>query len=144
MATNSAGSTGYTSRFDVANVRSAFFTYSDLAATSDTSSKTVCVLPPGALILSGTTYILEGFDDTNGDDLHVGTSADPDLYDTSVDMNSVAVTAWNSLAASERYSTSERTVTCNLETAASGDGTAGKVLVVVEYVVISENSGITQ
>ena len=144
MATNSAGSVGYKDYGDRVVMRGRYFTYSDLSTTSDTLSLTVCTIPAGAIITEGYSVVLEAFDDTNGDDLHVGTSADPDLFDTSVDMNAVAYTAWNSLAASERYSTSDRTLTVNLETAASGNGTTGKVFVFVKYKVIAEKSGITQ
>lgn len=144
MATNTRGSVGYKDYGDRVVIRGAYFTYADLADTSDTNSLTVCTIPAGAIVLDGYSEVLEGFNDSTGDDLHVGTSADPDLFDTSVDMNSIAHTQWNSIGATERYSTSDRTLTVNLESAATGDGTAGKVFVWVKYKVIREISGITQ
>lgn len=150
MPTNTAGSKGYNPQaISTKSIRGRYMTYSDLQDTTDTNYLTVAIIPPNSIIIDGYSMVIEGFNDTNGDDLHIGeligSTSDPDQYDTSFDMNTADVhTQWNSIADSERYSTSERTITANLETAASDDGTTGKVFVYVEYITILEKSGIVQ
>jgi hypothetical protein len=109
-------------------------TYSSLG-TSNTVE--IGRLPPRAIVLRGGTWIVTGFNDTNGDDLDVGVSgSDDDLFASAVDMNTGSVlTAFDDLADANRYSASARTVTCNLTTAASGDGSAGEAVVYLEYVI---------
>ena len=81
--------------------------------------------------------MVTGFDDTNGDDLDVGVDgSDDDLFGSALDLNTgTATVAFDDLADANRFSTSARTVTCNLTTAASGDGSAGEVVVYLEYVI---------
>lgn len=133
MATNTAGNSGQKYHTYQTHYLAKTVTYSDLG-TSNTV--TVGVLPPRAVVLRGSTWIVTGFDDTNGDDLDIGVSgSDDDLFASAVDMNTGSVlTAFDDLADANRYSASARTVTCNLTTAASGNGTAGEATVILEYV----------
>ncbi len=103
------------------------------------TSNTVTVgwLPPRAVIVRGSTWIVTGFDDTNGDDLDIGAAGDDDdLFASAVDMNTGSVlTAFDDLADANRFSTVARRVTCNFTTAATGNGTAGEAIVFLEYFV---------
>lgn len=133
MATNTAGDPGQKYHTNQTHFLVKRVTYETLG-TSNTV--TVGYLPPRALVLRGTTKIITGFDDTTGDDLDIGVSgSDDDLFASAVDMNSAATTAFDDLATANDFSTSARTVTCNLTTAATGDGTAGEAIVVLEYIV---------
>lgn len=134
MATNSAGDTGKRYHTDQTHFLAKRVTYSDLG-TSNTV--VVGVLPPRAVVLRGSTWIVTGFDDTNGDDLDVGVAGgDDDLFASAVDLNTGStLTAFDDLADANRYSASARTVTCTLTTAASGNGTAGEAIVMVEYII---------
>lgn len=134
MATNTAGDTGQIGYHNQVLRLVKRVTYTDLG-TSNTV--TVGWLPPRAFIVRGGTMIITGFNDTNGDDLDVGAAGDDDdLFASAVDMNTGPVlTAFDDLADANRYSASARKVTCNLTTAASGDGSAGEAVVYVEYVV---------
>lgn len=134
MATNSAGDTGQRYHTNQTPFLAKRVTYSDLG-TSNTV--VVGVLPPRAIVLRGSTWIVTGFNDTNGDDLDVGVAgSDDDLFASAVDMNTGTVlTAFDDLADANRYSASARTVTCTLTTAASGDGSAGEAIVYLEYII---------
>lgn len=139
MATNTAGSSGYhKSDANMRIVRGRRVTYSDF---NGTDTITVCELPPRAFILAGNTFVITAFNDSTGDDLEVGFSTDTDALDETVDLNTGnTLIAMGELADADRFSTSARTVTCNIETAATGDGTAGEAYVYVEYVVIPSTS----
>jgi hypothetical protein len=134
MATNSAGDTGKRYHTDQTHFLAKRVTYTDLG-----TSNTVVVgaLPPRAIVLRGSTWIATAFNDTNGDDLDIGVSgSDDDLFASAVDMNTGStLTAFDDLADANRYSASARTVTCNLTTAGSGDGTTGEAIVMIEYII---------
>lgn len=133
MATNTAGNAGQKYHTNQTHFLVKTVTYSTLG-TSNTI--TIGVLPPRAIVLRGSTKIITGFNDTNGDDLDIGVSgSDDDLFASAVDMNAAATTAFDDLATANDYSATARTVTCNLTTAATGDGTAGEAVVMLEYVV---------
>lgn len=135
MATNSAGDTGQRYHTYQTHYLAKRVTYTDLG-TSNTV--TVGVLPPRAIVLRGSTMIITGFNDTTGDDLDVGVAGgDDDLFASAVDLNtgSNTITAFDDLAAANWFSTSARTVTCNLTTAATGDGSAGEAIVYLEYII---------
>ena len=100
------------------------------------NSGIVGILPAGAIVLRGTTYIWTGFNDTTGDDLDVGVSGgDDDLFASAVDLNSAASTAFDDLANANQRITTDTTVTWNYTTAATGDGTTGEADIVIEYAV---------
>lgn len=135
MPTNTAGNAGQAYYTEQTHYLSKTVTYTSLG-TSNTV--TVGILPPRAIVLRGSTLIITGFNDTNGDDLDVGVAGgDDDLFASAVDMNTGAntITAFDDLAAANWFSTSARTVTCNLTTAASGDGTTGEAVVYLEYII---------
>jgi hypothetical protein len=134
MATGTAGDSGQRYHTNQVHHLIKTVTYSSLG-TSNTVE--IGRLPPRAIVLRGGTWIVTGFNDTNGDDLDVGVSgSDDDLFASAVDMNTGSVlTAFDDLADANRYSASARTVTCNLTTAASGDGSAGEAVVYLEYVI---------
>lgn len=135
MATDTAGSPGQKYHTNQTHFLAKTVTYVTLG-----TSNTVVVgyLPPRALVLRGGTWIKTAFDDTNGDDLDVGVSgSDDDLFASAVDMNiGDTLTAFDDLADANRYSASARTVTCNLTTAATGNGTTGEATVYLEYIVM--------
>lgn len=135
MATNTAGNTGQRYQTNQTHFLAKTVTYEDLG-TSNTV--TVGWLPPRALVIRGSTWIKTAFNDTNGDDLDVGVSgSDDDLFASAVDMNiGDTLTAFDDLADANRYSASARKVTCNLTTAASGDGSTGEATVFLEYIVM--------
>jgi hypothetical protein len=134
MATNTAGDTGQKYTTNQTHYLIKRVTYSSLGLSN---TVTVGWLPPRAIVLRGSTWIVTGFNDTTGDDLDIGVSgSDDDLFASAVDMNTGDVnTAFDDLADANRWSTSARKVTCNFTTAATGDGTAGEAIVVLEYVV---------
>jgi hypothetical protein len=135
MATNTAGNAGQLSQTRQTHYLAKTVTYSTLG-TSNTV--TIGILPPKAIVLRGATMVVTGFNDTTGDDLDIGIAGgDDDLFASAVDVNSGsnAITAFDDLAAANWYSTSARTVTCNLTTAATGDGSAGEAIVYLEYIV---------
>lgn len=134
MATGTAGNSGQRYETNQTHFLAKTVTFTSLG-TSNTV--VVGVLPPRAIVLRGSTWIVTGFDDTNGDDLDVGVAGgDDDLFASAVDLNTGSVlTAFDDLADANRYSASARTVTCNLTTAASGNGTAGEATVMLEYII---------
>jgi hypothetical protein len=135
MATNTAGNAGQLYQTRQTHYLAKTVTYSTLG-TSNTV--TIGILPPKAIVLRGATMVVTGFNDTTGDDLDIGIAGgDDDLFASAVDVNSGsnAITAFDDLAAANWYSTSARTVTCNLTTAATGDGSAGEAIVYLEYIV---------
>lgn len=139
MATGTAGDAGQ--RYHTNQVHYFFktVTYSTLAASTSSNRVKVWDLPPNHLILSGGVHVITGFDDTNGDDLDVGVlGTDDDLFHSGCDMNSEATTAFDDLAAANDFSATARTVTCNLTTAATGNGTAGEAIVFGSYIVIRD------
>jgi hypothetical protein len=134
MATNTAGDPGQKYTTNQTHYLIKRVTYSSLGLSN---TVTVGWLPPRAIVLRGSTWIVTGFNDTTGDDLDIGVSgSDDDLFASAVDMNTGDVnTAFDDLADANRWSTSARKVTCNFTTAATGDGTAGEAIVMLEYVV---------
>lgn len=141
MATNTAGNTGKRYEQDQTHYLAKTVTYATLNSTgtgTGTGNAVVTVgwLPANAIVVRGYTKIVTGFNDTTGDDLDIGVEGDDDdLFASAVDMNSTATTAFDDLATANDYSTSARKVTCNFTTAPTGDGTTGKAIVVVEYIV---------
>lgn len=100
------------------------------------ASGIVGILPAGAIVLRGSTFIWTGFNDTTADDLDIGVSGgDDDLFASAVDLNSAATTAFDDLANANQRITTDTTVTWNYTTAATGDGSAGLAEIVIEYVV---------
>jgi len=101
-------------------------------------------LPPRAVVFYGHTYVITGFNDTNGDDFDIGiVGGDDDWFASAVDVNNAVITTFDDLTVTEAYSASARTVTVNFTTAPSGDGTAGEAIIYLEYYVApaSSNSG---
>ena len=134
MATGTAGSTArqlHTQQTHYLRKRVLF---------SDVAGGVVGVLPDEAIVLRGTTYIWEGFNDTTGDDIDIGVSGgDDDLFASAVDCNSAATTAFDDLANANQRISGDTTVTWNFTTAATGDGSTGIADIVIEYVV--DNDG---
>jgi hypothetical protein len=96
----------------------------------------VGILPAGAIVLDGVVFVHTGFNDTTADDIDVGVvGGDDDLFASAIDANAQAYTVFDDLAADNRYSADERTVTWAYTTAATGDGTAGSASIVVRYSV---------
>lgn len=135
MPTNVAGNPGQKYHTNQTHFLVKTVTYQTLGTSNVV---TVGFLPPRALILRGGTWIKTGFNDTAGDDLEVGVEGgDDDLFASAVDLNTGGVlTAFDDLADANRYSDSPRRVTCNLTTAATGDGSAGEASVYLEYIVL--------
>src|SRR6478736_7788502 len=119
MATNTAGDTGQKYHTNQTHYLTKRVTYTSLG-TSNTV--TIGWLPPRAIVLRGSTWIVTAFNDTTGDDLDIGvTGSDDDLFASAVDLNTGDVlTAFDDLADANRWSTSARKVTCNFTTAATG------------------------
>lgn len=133
MATGTAGDSGQRYHTNQVHYLCERVTYSALGTSNVI---TVGVLPPRAFVTYGHTHIITGFDDTDGDDLDIGVSgSDDDLFASGVDMNSNALTTFDDLALANQWSTSARRVTCNLTTAATGNGTAGEAIVYMEYYI---------
>lgn len=142
MATNTAGDTGqigYTNQTLFLRKRVTYLNLNSKGDGTGTGNATVTIgwLPPRAIVLRGSTWIVTGFNDTNGDDLDVGVEGgDDDLFASGVDLNTGDVlTAFDDLADANRFSTSARRVTANFTTAPSGNGTAGEAIVFLEYIV---------
>lgn len=135
MTTNVAGNPGQKYHTNQTHFLAKTVTYQTLGTSNIV---TVGWLPPRALIVRGSTWIKTGFNDTNGDDLDVGVEGgDDDLFASAVDLNTGdTLTAFDDLADANRYSASARKVTCNLTTAATGNGTAGEATVFLEYIVM--------
>lgn len=135
MTTNSAGNTGQQYHTNQTHFLAKTITYDDIGVAN--AAVTIGWLPPRAVVLRGTTWIVTGFNDTTGDDLDVGVAgSDDDLFASAVDLNTGTVlTAFDDLADANRYSASARKVTANFTTAATGDGTAGECVVMLEYIV---------
>lgn len=133
MTTNTAGNAGQKYQTRQTHFLSKKVLYSDFG--TDNTAITIGVLPPGATVVYGHTWIVTSFDDTNGDDLDIGVSgSDDDLFASGVDLNTGStLTTFDDLADANRYSASARTVTCNFTTAPSGNGTTGEAHVVLEY-----------
>jgi hypothetical protein len=133
MATNEAGKLGRQLALQVVHYMRKGITYED-------NSGVVGILPANAIVLGGNVYVTTGFNDTNGDDIDIGVSGgDDDLFMSAGDLNTAATVAFDDLAIANAISTSERTVTWNYTTAASGDGTAGAAEIVLWYCV--DNDG---
>ena len=137
MTTGTAGDTGQRYVTNQTHYLAKTVTYASLG-TSNTIK--VGDLPPGHIVLRGGVFVVTGFNDTNGDDLDVGVEGgDDDLFASGLDLNTgTATVAFDDLADANRRSTSARTVTCNLTTAASGNGSAGEAIVYLEYMVIRD------
>jgi len=136
MATDTAGDSGQIFYTNQTHYLLKKVLYSDFGTTSgDNVVQTVGWLPPGAVVVRGSTWIKTAFNDTNGDDLDIGVEgSDDDLFASAVDANTGSVlTAFDDLADANRYSASARKVTVNLTTAASGDGTTGEAWIFLEY-----------
>jgi len=133
MATNTAGASGYKPPSNQVPYLIKRVRYSDF--TTANAPVIVGVLPPGAVVKYGHTWILTSFNDTNGDDLDIGvTGDDDDLFASAVDLNTGAtLTTFDDLADANRYSASARQVTCNFTTAPSGNGTTGEAYVYIEF-----------
>lgn len=133
MATNTAGNSGQKYQTNQTHYLLKRVRYSDF--TTANAAMTVGVLPPGAVVTYGHTWIVTSFDDTNGDDLDIGVSgSDDDLFASGVDLNTGStLTTFDDLADANRYSASARTVTCNFTTAPTGNGTVGEAMVYIEY-----------
>lgn len=137
MATGTAGDAGQRYHTNQVHHLVKTVTFESLGVSNKVK---VGVLPPRAVVLRGSTWIITGFDDTNGDDLDIGVEGgDDDLFASAVDVNTGStLTAFDDLADANRYSASARTVTCNLTTAATGNGTAGEATVMLEYIIAPE------
>lgn len=137
MATNIPGNAGQKYHTQQTHYLIKTVGYNDLGVSATVH---VGELPPRAIVLRGSTWIVTGFNDTTGDDLDIGVvGGDDDLFASAVDLNTGStLTAFDDLADANRYSASARKVTCTLTTAATGDGTAGEAVVIVEYVVAPE------
>ena len=137
MTTNTAGNPGQLYQTNQTHYLSKTVTFSSLGTSNIV---TVGWLPERALVLRGSTWIITGFNDTNGDDLDVGVEgSDADLFASAVDLNTGSVlTAFDDLADANRYSATARKVICDLNTAATGNGTAGEATVFLEYIVMPE------
>lgn len=137
MATGTQGDSGQRYHTNQVHYLMKRFTYDEI------EGKTLVVgnLPPNNFVRYGHTHIITGFDDTNGDDLDIGVrGGDDDLFASAVDMNSNALTTFDDLALANQWSATARTVTCNLTTAASGDGAAGEAVVYLEYYIADDNT----
>ncbi len=140
MPTNTAGDTGqrnYTNQTQFLIKRVTYLNLNSKGDGTGTANAVVTVgwLPPRAIVLRGSTKVITGFNDTNGDDLDIGVEGgDDDLFASAVDLNSSATTAFDDLATANDFSTSARKVTCNFTTVPSGNGTAGEAIVVLDYV----------
>lgn len=134
MPTNTAGGSGYKAQSRQTHFLSKRVRYSDWTGT-DNARRVVGVLPPGAVVVYGHTWIITSFNDTTGDDLDIGvTGTDDDLFASGVDMNTgTTLTTFDDLADANRYSATAREVTVNFTTAPTGDGTTGEAYVVIEY-----------
>ena len=133
MATNTAGNSGQKYQTQQTHYLLKRVRYSDFSTAN--AAMVVGVLPPGAVVKYGHTWIVTSFDDTNGDDLDIGVSgSDDDLFASGVDLNTgTTLTTFDDLADANRYSASARTVTCNFTTAPTGNGTMGEAMVYIEY-----------
>jgi hypothetical protein len=134
MATGQAGGFGQRYHTNQTHFLAKTVSFADF---SPVATVVVGRLPARAIVLRGSTWIHTGFDDTNGDDLDVGVEGgDDDLFASGVDLNTGSVlTAFDDLADANRYSATERTVTCTFTTAATGNGTAGEATVMLEYII---------
>ncbi len=95
------------------------------------------ILPAGAFVIDGAVHTITGFNDTTGDDIDVGvTTVGDDEFVSAADVNSAATLLWSAedLATSNRYSASERVLTWDFTTAATGNGSAGVADIIVWYV----------
>lgn len=141
MATGTAGDVGQRYESNQVHYLARTVTYLTLNGSglgTGTTNATVEIgwLPPHAIVVSGGTKVITGFNDTTADDLDVGVSgSDDDLFASAVDVNSAATTAFDDLATANDYSASARKVTVNFTTAPTGDGTTGEAIVWLTYVV---------
>ena len=141
MATNTAGSSGYRDpRTNGINWIRKKILYSDWVSTNN-DAHVVGVLPPKSCVVSGSSHVVvvTAFDDTNGDDLDIGISGgDDDWFASGLDLNtgSGVLLTLDDLTDTERYSASERTVTCNFTTAPTGNGTAGEAWIYIGFLVL--------
>lgn len=97
----------------------------------------VGILPAGAFVVDGAVHVITGFDDTTADDIDVGVGTiGDDEFCSAVDANAAATVLFSAedLATTNRYSASERTVTWDYTTAATGDGSAGSAVITLWYV----------
>lgn len=140
MTTGTAGGVGQRYTSNQVHYLVKRVSYADIGTNN--AAVTVGVLPAGHVVIYGHTWIITGFDDTNGDDLDIGVSgSDDDLFASGVDLNTGTVlTTFDDLADANRYSATERTVTANFTTAASGNGTAGEAIVYLEYHLVPTTS----
>ena len=136
MTTGTPGNVGLDLHLDVKPVLRKTINCSDF--TTANAAVEIGWLPPRALITGGGIWVETGFNDTNGDDLDVGvTGGDDDLFASGVDLNTgTSLGTLADLADANRFSTSARRVTANFTTAPTGNGTAGKCTVYVEYVIL--------
>lgn len=141
MPTNTAGSSGYRRSNDSGPyMLRRKVVYSEWSGTNN-DRHVVGVLPPYAVVLADFSHVIvkTAFNDTTGDDLDIGVlGTDDDLFASALDLNtgSGVLLTLDDLADANRYSASERTVTCNFTTAPTGDGTTGEAWVYIGYVVI--------
>lgn len=138
MATNTRGNAGQQYITNQVHHLVRTVTFRTLGVTAGAKATvTVGELPPRAIILRGATWVVTGFNDTTADDLDIGVvGGDDDLFASAVDLNSSGVlTAFDDLADANRYSATARKVTCTYDAAATGDGTTGEAVVIVEYVI---------
>jgi hypothetical protein len=140
MATGTAGNAGVRTHLPHVHCLQKRISYADIG--TDNAAQTVGILPPRSVVHYGHTWVITGFDDTNGDDLDIGVSgSDDDLFASGVDVNSaLTLTTFDDLADANRWSTSARRVTWNFTTAPSGDGTAGEAEIYIEYSIVPEVS----
>lgn len=134
MATGTAGDTGQRYHTNQVHQLIKTVTYEDYGTSNIVK---VGVLPPRAIVQRGEFFCITSFDDTNGDDIDVGVSgSDADLFVDNLPVGtSLTTTTFDDLADANRYSASARTVTTALATAASGNGTVGEVVIIIDYTI---------
>ena len=139
MATGTAGDFGQKYHTNQVHYLVHRLSYADIGTAN--VAVTVGWLPPRAVVFYGHTYVITGFDDTNGDDLDIGISGgDDDWFASAVDVNSAVLTTFDDLTVTEAYSASARQVTVNFATAPSGNGTTGEAIIYLEYYVAPSTS----
>lgn len=143
MATNTAGSQGrkWSDNNGFNWIRKKIL-YSDWSGTNN-DRHIVGYLPPYSVVVAAASHVIvkTAFDDTNGDDLDIGiTGGDDDWFASALDLNtgSGVLLTLDDLTDTERYSASEREVTCNFTTAPSGNGTTGEAWIYIGYLVIDK------
>ena len=140
MATNTAGSSGYKRSNDYGPyIMKKRILFADWTGTNN-DRHVVGTLPPYSVVIAAFSHVIvkTAFDDATGDDLDIGvTGSDDDLFASALDLNTgdgVLLTL-DDLADANRYSTTEREVTCNFTTAPDDTGTTGEAYIYIGYLM---------